>query len=731
MAQPERRKVAVLGGGPAAVTAALELTAPHLGDRFEVTVYQPGWRLGGKCASGRNLAEGGRVEEHGLHVWFGFYDNAFRVMRAAYEELNRPREHPLATLEQAFEGCDELVMYDRQGAGWQDFRITFPRNELTPGGDYALPDFWEVAAQMCNWAVRRWDIVNPARSTGFAHPPRRRAVAAGHLLDFARGLGVGLGIDSERGGEQLLHLARRIARSGQALARPLPRLRRNGPRTPEVGVTRPGAGPRLLALLLTRFRDWLWQHVASDRCAEDPRLRLFFTTFDTFASIIAGIVTDGVLERGWEAIDDRDLCEWLSAHGAKEVTVGATPAQRAPLLRAIYDVAFAYPGGDIAAASAAAGTATSNLLRLLFTYRGSVVYKMRAGMGDTVMAPLYEVLRRRGVRFEFFNTVTDLHLSDDGRLVEKIEIVRQAELACEDPYDPLVSVQGLECWPSEPLWEQLHEGEELRRGGANFELEANPLGREPVTLTRGEHFDSVVLGIPVGALPAICSEVAEHHEPFARMLASAETVATQAFQLWLTKPTSELGWEHGENSLAATHVQPLDTWSDMSYLLDSEAWRPEDGVRGIAYFCGALDDRAGEDRTTATARVKGNAQAFLEEHVGALWPGSVSNGDTGPVDWSVLTDPSGRDGSARLEAQYWCANTTGGERYVLSPAGSMADRLAAEESGVENMMLAGDWTRNGIDGGCVEAAVTSGLQAARALIGHNNPITGESTKWLT
>ena len=105
---------------------------------------------------------------------------------------------------------------------------------------------------------------------------------------------------------------------------------------------------------------------------------------------------------------------------AKEVTVGATPAQRAPLLRAIYDVAFAYPGGDIAAASAAAGTATSNLLRLLFTYRGSVVYKMRAGMGDTVMAPMYEVLRRRGVRFEFFNTVTDMRLSEAGRLLEQI-----------------------------------------------------------------------------------------------------------------------------------------------------------------------------------------------------------------------------------------------------------------------------------------------------------------------
>ena len=110
------------------------------------------------------------------------------------------------------------------------------------------------------------------------------------------------------------------------------------------------------------------------------------------------------------------------------------------------------------------------------------------------------------------------------------------------------------------------------------------------------------------------------------MVGSAETVSTQAFQLWLTKPTSDLGWAHGENSVAGTHVEPLDTWCDMSYLLASEAWRPEDGVRGIAYFCGALDDRPDENRTRTTARVKQNAQAFLEDHVGALWPGVVVPG---------------------------------------------------------------------------------------------------------
>ena len=61
--------------------------------------------------------------------------------------------------------------------------------------------------------------------------------------------------------------------------------------------------------------------------------------------------------------------------------------------------------------------------------------------------------------------------------------------------------KGLECWPSEPLWEQLRNGVRLMHGGVNFELEPNPLGRKPETLSLGEHFDAVVLAIPVGALP--------------------------------------------------------------------------------------------------------------------------------------------------------------------------------------------------------------------------------------
>src|SRR5436309_10765811 len=100
--QRERIRVAILGGGMASIVAAYELTSPALRGRYEVTVYQLGWRLGGKCASGRNHQYHERIEEHGLHVWFGFYDNAFRVMREAYEELGRDPGEPLATWQDAF-----------------------------------------------------------------------------------------------------------------------------------------------------------------------------------------------------------------------------------------------------------------------------------------------------------------------------------------------------------------------------------------------------------------------------------------------------------------------------------------------------------------------------------------------------------------------------------------------------------------------------------------------------
>jgi len=54
---------------------------------------------------------------------------------------------------------------------------------------------------------------------------------------------------------------------------------------------------------------------------------------------------------------------------------------------------------------------------------------------------------------------------------------------------------------------------------------------------------------------------------------------------------------------------------------------------------------------------------------------------------------------------------------VLSVAGSTKYRLRANESGLTNVVLAGDWTKNGFNAGCVESATMSGIQAANAIQG--------------
>ena len=57
MSRPKPIEVVIVGGGCAGMSAAFELTRPRHQGRYRVTVYQLGWRLGGKGASGRGPAE--------------------------------------------------------------------------------------------------------------------------------------------------------------------------------------------------------------------------------------------------------------------------------------------------------------------------------------------------------------------------------------------------------------------------------------------------------------------------------------------------------------------------------------------------------------------------------------------------------------------------------------------------------------------------------------------------
>jgi uncharacterized protein with NAD-binding domain and iron-sulfur cluster len=686
-------KVAILGGGVGGITTAFALTStPELREQYDVTVYQRGWRIGGKGASGRNADAGQRIEEHGLHIWFGFYDNAFRLMRECYEELDRPKDHPLATLDDAFHPCDTTVLYDLWNDKWFGWQAESPRNPLDVGTDGGYPFFWDIVDLALTWitdhGIEHFDRRGiepfdwPVWVTKLAADAGALAAGAEHLIGhFAR-------------------LVHQILDDDEPDRHPL------------------------ICSLLAHVRDDLWEHVVEKR-VDDDELRVFYTCVDAVTTAVIGILSDELLDRGMNVIDDEDFRDWLRRHGAHDVTIGTDVMSMAPVIRAIYDMAFCFLDGDVDRGAVAAGAALRNMIRLGATYRTALYFKMQAGMGDTVFTPYYQVLLDRGVHFEFFHWVTALRT--DGADVTSIEVVPQVEVH-HDTYDPLVRVNGLECWPSEPRWEQLRHGADLRARGINFEYEANPLHHGHKVLHKGVDFDAVVLAIPVGALPAIAGDLAAANPRFATMLESSRTVMTQAFQLWMTEDAEALGWKAGTGSISGSYVEPLDTYADMSHLLPRESW-PGRRPASVAYFCGVLADVDGETSDQATARAKTAALGYLRNDAGVIWPDAVD--DDGALRWDLLLDPEDRVGEARFDAQYWRANFDASERYVLTPPALVRDRLAADESGFGNLFLAGDWTRNGIDAGCVEGATISGLQAARAITADTYEIAGENEAWLT
>jgi uncharacterized protein with NAD-binding domain and iron-sulfur cluster len=243
----------------------------------------------------------------------------------------------------------------------------------------------------------------------------------------------------------------------------------------------------------------------------------------------------------------------------------------------------------------------------------------------------------------------------------------------------------------------------------------------------------VVLGLPVATLPLLAPGLLAASPPLQSSAAALRSVVTQACQVWLERDTHSLGWTYqpgGAEPILTGFSQPYDTWAAMSQVLPSEDWPAAGSAvvpKSVQYFCGAMALNALPPQSDtgfparAAAQAKANAIELLRDRVKALW----SEAGAG-FPWQWLADPLGAAGQARMDRQYWRANVDPSERYVLSVAGSSAHRLASEGSGLANLFLAGDWLRTGLDSGCVEAAVMSGMQASRAISGYPADIPGDS-----
>lgn len=702
-----------------ALTAAFELTSPpDWRDRYEtITVYQLGWRLGGKGASGRGVY--GRIEEHGLHIWLGFYENAFRLIQRAYQELDRPPGAPLATWEDAFKKHSFIVTAEDVNGRWARWAQDFPINDAIPGTGGELPTLWNYITMIVRWTKERLGA-SPYGA------PKAGEDAAATTSAWRERVGEWLGRviqDAEIGIDAVgLSLGALNLHTAQRLIEALPQ---------DPYLHRPDDHDAL-ARLLEEFVAWLRRETAQEIETNDEVRRLVIL-MDLAITIVRGLLKDGVLwhPEGLDALDD-DFRSWLTRHGASDLATTSAP------IRGLYDLVFAYENGEIERPSFAAGVALRSILRMCFTYKGAIFWKMQAGMGDTIFAPLYQVLRARGVEFKFFHRVKRLSRSADGKAVASITLGRQVTLK-SGAYDPLVDVRGLPCWPSAPRYEQIVEGENLGARGIDLESFWTPWEDvEEIALQAGKDFNIVVLGISLGSLPYICEELIEANDKWKAMIDNVETVRTMAVQLWFQPDLAGLGWPLPSPVMDA-YVEPLNTWADMSHLIDREQWPEEQRPRNIAYFCGPMVGGVpppGDHRVPAQERdaLRNLARTWLLENASRLWPSvaqppaAASTRTPGGFNWDLLVDPGGGSGEERLNAQFWRGNIDPSERYVLSAAGSTRYRIRPEASGFENLYLVGDWVDNGFNAGCVEAAVMSGMQASHAISGYpkREEIIGDS-----
>jgi len=671
----DRPRVVVLGGGMAGLTTAWELSRGDWRAGIEsITVYQRGWRLGGKGASSRGPH--GRIEEHGLHVLLGYYDATFRVLREVYEELDRAGTDPaspIRTWQEAFVPTGDIGLADHDGTGWSHFVTQFSGNAALPGEpgaeDRALSPLAVASRSLRLLADFHRGVAGPApRSRVFlsAGPvPRPRDTDVATLV---RGAGL----------TAFAALVEGIDRASRLAA--------------DVGL-----GSTAVDRLAGVLQDWR----AGIRSAvlADPAARRTWQLVDLVATNLQGMVVDGLLSgNAYDRIDHLDYREWLAHHGAAQETVDSA------IVRGMYDLTFAYEGGDRRRPRFAAGLGLQLAGRMLFDYKGSIFWRMQAGMGEVVFAPMYEALRRRGVEFRFFRRLDRLALAPD-RSIGSVTFTRQAELRPGlTHYDPLVRVGGLPCWPDRPLVDQLvgDPGDRLESHWGD----ATGTGTE--TLLAGADFDVAVLAVALGMVPHVAGDLVAADQRWRDMVDRIATVATHSAQLWFEASESELGWEGPPGVTLTGFGDTFDTWASMSHLLPREEWPPS-GPRSLAYLCGAMAD---VEPTVGAEVVRDRLTRFLDDEVGALWPATA--GSTG-FRWGLLWDDQRRTGPGRLEGQYLRANLDPSDRYVQSLPGTGRYRLEPGRTGFSNLAVAGDWTACGLDAGCVEAATRSGVLAARAI----------------
>ncbi len=751
-----KKKIAVLGAGPSGMSALLELTRyPGWDQLYDVTVYQFGWQLGGKCRTGRGLND--RIEEHGIHIFLGFYNNAMRTVRQTFEEWTgrglKPPGCPFETWTDLFDQQWSILLPEYRNGKWIPWALEFPKTDGLPGiGD--VPTHQQTVKKMLElmlemllgspyghashglfgrlgqWIVQKiWpkepvDRLNTTpQPQRFSQPPGERPADWEKHKSAAEKQFVHI-----QGPHKYLHYAKTLV--GEMPA--------NEDHAREVHAQTGLAGHpsdhilHLMHAFMEGF-ELLFHH----RMEHDDQLRRFWLLAQLGYYNLVGlnrIYNPQTGQYDFDQINHLDYREWLLLVGAPEEVVWSAP------VKDIYTLVFAYPKGDTSQAGAiAAGTALQGAMLIMLGYKGSVMYRFHGGTADVIISPMYQVLKQRGVKFKFFHQVEEIRYAE-GNAIEEMVVAEQIKLRDGvDEFQPLRLINGLYCWPAHPFWRWQELADQidpesldaLKKGNINLNSHwSGWKNYKTHVLKKGVDFDHIILSISIDGLKEICKDLIANKQRWKDMVENVQTVQTQGVQIWMTKTAQELGFDLEALGMQKTDQPVLDTYAnsnnsyaDYTELLRWENW--EGRAKSIAYFCGPLSEPDPIPDATQTdfpklqeLRVREQFTQWLSDNAAWIWPNGATPENPTGLNLDLLADPLNRpnvSGLEKLNAQYFTANIDPSERYVLSLPGSGKYRLKTDASEYDNLFLAGDWIDTGYNMGCAEVAFMSGLMAAQAL----------------
>ncbi len=702
-----KKKIAIIGGGPAGLATAFGITEkPNWQKYYDITLYSKGWRLGGKGATGRNPEYGDRIEEHGLHMWFGFYENSFGLMRKVFAELDRPAGSPISSFENAFVGQNTYAFQHKFKGEWFSWHISMPVNEDQPGDGSPMPTSWDMAL---NGIRMLFHIIRTHSLEQRAHPDDGTQidwseVALDKVLDGIEFILNGL--DSTPQG--MLDVFDKIA---EFIADPL-----------DLAPDETNRFEKILIKLLEDARKMMWD-LLKDEVNNDLVIYRMWIGVDTTSTILIGSLKDQVFSKGFDVINHMDWGAWVKSHGLSKI------AEESCLIQVGYDSSFGFFKKD---PNMEAGETLKGALYMFLGYKQSLVYKFAAGCGDSVVAPVYEALVKRGVHVEFFHDLKELKSIEENGKSKAVELIFDQQMKVKDAkkYNPWYEkkVKGLHVWPLEPNYDQLIDGEKLKASGENLENIWGKWQGSQKVLRLGIDFDEVVLATSVAGLKFSCPTLIAQNKRFKDMVDNIKTTRTQAFQLWLKEGIEELGWPLKE-AIVSCYGEPLDSWADISETEKFEDWskvEASERPKSVQYFCGVMDEppfdvpNIGEEPDhyveDATKHAKMMSLDFVTRKLHRTLPKAFDS--HGEFRWDLISDPKKRVGIERFDSQYWRANVDPSERYVLSVNGSGAYRLKSDGKtwGALNIYLAGDFTDNEFcNAGFMEAAIMNGFQCSQAL----------------